>query len=158
VPNKYPIVLIVEDRPEVSLVWRRALEAYSEFGQIEIWAVDNLAHAKQRCLEIPPPDLILLDLRLTDSKDIETLAAIEDLKRGNPDVCVLIISGHLTEDLVKLAIESGAHGVQEKMGMTRSAELWSVINTAVQHAPPNAQKAIPYLANLIEKLSQTFII
>lgn len=156
--NKIPIVLIVEDRPEIAKIWTNALEEYAAFGKIEIWHVDNLADAKRRSIEIPPPDLILLDLRLTDAKDIETLAAIREFKKGNPDLCVLIISGYLTPDLAKLAIEQGAHGIQEKMSITRTAELWAVINSAIQQAPPNARKAIPYLGNIIEKLSQTFII
>lgn len=156
--NKKAIVLIVEDRPEMVTVWRRALEAYSEFGQMEIWHVDNLADAKRLAFEIPPPDLILLDLRLTDSKDVETLAAIDHFKVGNPDVCIMIISGYLTPELAKMAIAQGAHGIQEKMSMTRSAELWTAISAAIQKAPPKAQKAIPYLTNLMEKLSQSFII
>lgn len=152
--RKKPIALIVEDQGGIRAVWRRALEPLD----MEIWEADNLREALEMSSKIPPPDLILLDLRLGDSNDMSTIGAIPTFKKGNPDVVIIVISGYATPEIATLAIQQGAHGIREKLDMNRSAELWAEIQLALKSAPKGAQKALEFTSDLIAKLSKTLVL
>lgn len=141
--------LIVEDRPEVAQIWQRALE---NLGMTVKWA-STLAGAKQLSKEIPPPDLILLDLGLTDSPSKDTVEAIDELKQGNPNVVVLILSGLLTPELVASALAKGAHVAIEKLEIQQQQDLWNAILVAKEKASSEGQNALKSTSELIKKLT-----
>jgi DNA-binding NtrC family response regulator len=145
-----PVVLIVEDRPEVADLWTRHLEPL----QMEIRHALTLADAKILSKRVPPADLILLDLRLTDSRDENTLCAIKELTELNPNCAVLVLSGYVTPEMTKLAIEQGAHQVIEKQNIQRASDLWGFIKSYLGKAPQSVQKRMACTSDLIEKLSQ----
>lgn len=147
-PHK-PVALIVEDRPEVSTMWAHYLEELD----MQVRIAPNLASAKSLSKEIPPPDLIILDLRLPDAHDIDTIGAIKELITPNPDCGVLVISGFLTPALTKLALEQGAHSAMEKMDITRGADFWGGIKKMLAVAPKNVGKRLKETGDLIERLS-----
>jgi DNA-binding NtrC family response regulator len=142
--------LIVEDRPEVARIWRRYLEPL----EMEIRWAETLADAKAQSRKLPPPDLILLDLRLADSKDEETLKSIKELTELNPSCAVLVLSGYVTSEITKLAIEQGAHQVIAKLSVQRADDLWNFIKTFLDKAPQSVQARMARTATLIEKLSK----
>lgn len=144
-------VLIVEDRPEISLIWKKHLKA--KIGnQADIREARTLADGISLSKKIPPPDLILLDLGLTDSNPIQTIAQQHILKASNPNVVLITITGLVTPELAEMTIENGAHAVAHKLNIQCSSDLWDVIQSAVDKAPPNAQKAIVHTSEIIARL------
>jgi DNA-binding response OmpR family regulator len=104
--TRAPIVLIVEDEPQVSTVYARALASYAS----EILRADTcarglaLAQARQ-------PQLILLDHKLPDGWGADALArlrAIGVLAR------VILVSGYLTDAVTERARRLGALDVLDK--------------------------------------------
>lgn len=144
-----PVALIVEDRPEVSTMWANYLKDLN----LQVRIAPNLASAKLLSKEIPPPDLIILDLRLPDAHDVDTLASIKELTAPNPDCAVLVISGFLTPALTKLALEQGAHSAMEKMDVTRGIDFWGGIKKMLENSPKNIGKRLKETGDLIERLS-----
>lgn len=132
------------------MLWERSLEPLG----FDIRKAANLADAKIQAKRIPPSDLILLDLRLPDSNDASTIASIEELKALNPDCVVLVISGFLTPDLSKLAIEQGAASAIEKLSVTRAADLWEHFKRAIGNKGNGVQKRLACTMDLIERLSK----
>lgn len=146
--NHKPIILLVEDRPEVRYLWECALKRLD----VEVWEAPTLAEAKILCLKIPPPDLIFLDLRLGDSEAIETIEGIEDFREGNPNVVVVIVSGYLDKKTITRAFEKHVQGVWDKNNVLYQKDLWNVIKHAINKAPEGAKERMNYLSMLIEKL------
>lgn len=144
-----PVALIVEDRPEVALIWQKYLQPL----EMEIRVALTLADAKIQSKVLPPPDLILLDLRLTDSKDTETLASIRELTAANPACAVLILSGYVTPEITEIAIREGAHQVMSKLAVDRAADLWGFMKNYLSKASPSVQKRMAHTSELIETLS-----
>jgi len=60
-----------------------------------------------------PPDLVLLDIWLEGSK-LDGIAVLDEIKRREPEVPVLIISGHGTIETAVAAIRKGAYDFLEK--------------------------------------------
>lgn len=145
-----PIALLIEDSEGVAITWKRALEEIYEIK----WA-DTLRKGVIMCSEIPPPKLILLDLRLGDSDDIATINAITTLQKLAPDCLVIVMSGYITPELLSLAIAKGAHGVHEKLSIKRSEDMWNSIQEAMLKAPPNVQKAAEFTRDIISRLTKT---
>lgn len=143
------ICLIVEDSIVVVEVWKEALKPL----QLEIWHCDNLVEAKLLCQKIPPPDLMLLDLRLIDAHDIDTVRAIKDFKIFNPKLIILVLSGYLNPDLIELALKQGATDIEEKSKVMRRQDLWTSIQKALAKAPQDSRQRMKFTADLIEKLS-----
>lgn len=143
--------LIVEDQESVAYVWSMCLE---KLEMVVRWA-RSLEEALEMALILPPPDLILLDLRLDDSGDLNTIRHIKDLKKGNPDAVVLVVSGYLTKELTEEAIKQGAAGAHEKMTMTRFIDLWACIADALTRAPANVQANMKFTSDLIASLTET---
>lgn len=141
--------LIVEDNQLIVEIWTKSLKPLG----FEIWTCDNLVDAKRLCNKIPPPDLMLLDLRLVDAHDIDTIQAIKEFKNANPDLIVIVISGYLNPDLIELAMKQGADDVKEKNVMVNRQNLWKMIQTVLSKAPKNPTKQMKFTADLIEKLA-----
>lgn len=147
-----PIALIVEDSEPIARIWQECLE---EIG-MDTRVCGTLAEAKILARRIPPPDLLLLDLRLTDSfVPLKTVEGINELKANNPNMVVLVISGLITPEVAKVAIEKGAHAVIEKQALQTQKDLWMRIEEALKLAPPKAKDAMAYASSLIAKLTHS---
>lgn len=83
-----PVILVVDDEPEVRALLRQALATYC------VVEAANGKEALER-LAAKPADLILTDLRMPVMDGFELLAAV---RRQFPDLPVLAISGFLDED------------------------------------------------------------
>lgn len=145
-----PLVLIVEDRPEIAAIWASHLEPLD----FTIVQAKNLDEAYIELSRIPPPDLILLDLNLGPLESAEhTVQQISKMKKFNPDVVIIVISGVITQDLAITAISQGASSVNDKLDMTSQVALWNEIQKSLSKAPEKAKKLFCHSLNLLEKIT-----
>jgi DNA-binding NtrC family response regulator len=93
-------VLIVDDEPDVVANWSRVLE---RDGHRCLGATDG-QHAL-RLLEAEHPDVVLTDLQMPGADGIAVLRRSTDL---DPDVAVLVITGHGTVESAVEAMRLGA--------------------------------------------------
>jgi DNA-binding NarL/FixJ family response regulator len=96
--------MIVDDHPVV----RRGLRAFLE-TQPGIVVVGEAGDGKEalRVSATETPDLILLDLHLPDASGSEL---IPEMRRWNPEVKVLVLTGFAARNEVVPAIQAGADG------------------------------------------------
>jgi two-component system cell cycle sensor histidine kinase/response regulator CckA len=95
--------LLVEDNPgDVDLVKER-LSSVPEYA-FELTCVSHLSEAVD-VLRSSHIDAVLLDLSLPDSKGIETVRRVRE---ASEDVAIVVLSGHATEELRRLALREGA--------------------------------------------------
>src|SRR5262245_16588631 len=122
-------ILVVEDHPESVELLRMILEdeGYSvqsvETGRRAIQAVSAQSSEE---IPDPPPDLILLDLRLPDMTGVEV---VRELQEKLPEVPpVVFLSAGSPQSLKEAARSVGAAAVRKPFNLD---ELFEVINSAL---------------------------
>lgn len=101
-------ILIVDDERDIR-------ELVSDILEDEGYAT-RLAGNSDDCmaaLNAEPPALLILDIWLKDS-DMDGIDILKRVKRDNPDVPVVIISGHGNIEIAVAAIKQGAYDFIEK--------------------------------------------
>lgn len=93
-------ILVLEDHPLISMVIEDVCKDMVPHAQLIV--LTNLLQAREHVFE--RPDLIIFDLTLTDSRGKET---IEWLDSMFPNVCGLIYTGFVSEDIKARAEQSG---------------------------------------------------
>ncbi|MEL6317477.1 MAG: sigma-54 dependent transcriptional regulator, partial [Pseudomonadota bacterium] len=101
-------VLIVDDEPDIRTLLGDIL---SDEGHETRMA--DTADAALREINLRRPDLIVLDIWLQGSR-MDGIEVLKSVKRDNPDVPVLIISGHGNIEVAVAAIRQGAYDFIEK--------------------------------------------
>ena len=96
-------ILIVDDERDIR-------ELISDILGDEGYATRLAANSEDCMREInaEPPALIVLDIWLKDSK-MDGIDILKTVKRDNPDVPVVIISGHGNIEIAVAAIKQGAY-------------------------------------------------
>ncbi|MEC9372870.1 MAG: response regulator transcription factor [Planctomycetota bacterium] len=97
-------ILLVEDHDFVADALKTRLELETDFecvGRLE--RADDLARAAREL----NADIVLLDIEMPGSDPFE---AIEDLKRTNDRVKVIMLSAHVRDHYINMAVEAGAWG------------------------------------------------
>src|SRR5262245_6221560 len=122
-------ILVVEDHPESVELLRMILEdeGYSvqsvETGRCAIQAVSAPSSDE---ISDPPPDLILLDLRLPDMTGVEV---VRELQENLPEVPpVIFLSADTPQALKEAARSVGAAAVRKPFNLN---ELFEVIDRAL---------------------------
>ncbi len=120
-------ILVIDDEPQV----RRAICQMLVRGGHEVLeatdGVDGLAVARAE-----RPDAVITDIMMPNKEGIET---IRDLRRDDPDLPILVISGNSGSALyLQMATLLGAHAALQKP--FRSAELLAAIDQLLR--PPTA--------------------
>lgn len=123
-------ILIVEDQDAVIAIWKHFLHPIN----CDLLIAKTFADGKS-LLELYHPDLVLLDLRLTDSTVDETISRIKVLKELSPLSTIVVISGYVTPAMAELAINQGAEKVIQKEDVRCQTELWAVIIAAIKGKP-----------------------
>jgi DNA-binding response OmpR family regulator len=146
-------ILIIEDRDEVAKLWAAFLKPLGA----QICMAETFAEGLRMMREgpYPYPDLVLLDLGLTDSRDPRvTIRRISELKEIHPHVVMVVISGLLTPELTRLAFDNGAAEARIKIEVTSQRSMWETIQAALQRAIQCKEKK-PHEAifDLVEDLS-----
>ena len=101
-------ILIVDDEQDIR-------ELIGDILRDEGYTVRLAANSDQCMAEInaEPPSLMILDIWLKDSR-MDGIDILKTVKRDNPDVPVVIISGHGNIEIAVAAIKQGAYDFIEK--------------------------------------------
>jgi two-component system, OmpR family, KDP operon response regulator KdpE len=130
-----PLVLVVEDEPEMRRLLRHTLRAHG-FEVVEAaTAREALAHAASR-----NPDLVLLDLGLPDMDGLEVTRAL----RRNRRTPIIVVSARGQERDKVAALDLGADDYLTKPFGT--GELLARMRAALRHAGPGPEAPLAYEA------------
>lgn len=101
-------ILIVDDERDIR-------ELISDILQDEGFSTRLAANSDECMAEInaEPPALMILDIWLKDSR-MDGIDILKSVKRDNPDVPIIIISGHGNIEIAVAAIKQGAYDFIEK--------------------------------------------
>ncbi len=101
-------ILIVDDERDIR-------ELISDILQDEGFSTRLAANSDECMAEInrEPPSLMILDIWLKDSR-MDGIDILKTVKRDNPDVPIIIISGHGNIEIAVAAIKQGAYDFIEK--------------------------------------------
>ncbi len=101
-------ILIVDDEHDIR-------ELISDILEDEGYTTRLAGNSEEAMTEIndEPPSLLILDIWLKDSK-MDGIDILKTVKRDNPDVPVVIISGHGNIEIAVAAIKQGAYDFIEK--------------------------------------------
>ena len=101
-------ILIVDDERDIR-------ELISEILQDEGFTTRLAANSDQAMAKVnaDPPALMILDIWLKDSK-MDGIDILMSVKRSNPDIPIVIISGHGNVEIAVAAIKQGAYDFIEK--------------------------------------------
>jgi len=97
-------ILIAEDHTILREGLRALLSAHDEF-RIKGEAQDG--REALQSVEKLRPDLVLMDLSMPRTNGLE---AIKDIKKGHPEVKVIALTVHKTEEYIVAALDAGADG------------------------------------------------
>jgi len=102
----FPSLLIVDDEPSI-------LQSLSGLLSDEGFAVTTAVNGYEalKIIETESPDLVLLDIWMPGIDGIETL---QEIKKENPNIQVIIITGHGTIETAVKATKLGAYDLIEK--------------------------------------------
>jgi DNA-binding NarL/FixJ family response regulator len=102
-----------------------------------VGAADNAPDAIRRFKELQP-DLVILDLALTEGSGFDVLNAL----RGRPGSAgIIVYSGHDTDPYRKRAIASGANAFVSKSGVRQ--ELFSLVRSMTRQPRPSSTELPP---------------
>jgi DNA-binding NtrC family response regulator len=101
-------VLVVED--ELLIRWAIS-ETLSDAGHIVIEAANALTAVQALTNSVDPIDVVVLDYRLPDSRDLALLAAI---RRLSPRSAVVMMTAYGSPELTQSALDLGASQVMYK--------------------------------------------
>ncbi|UXN04455.1 MULTISPECIES: LuxR C-terminal-related transcriptional regulator [unclassified Bartonella] len=136
-------VLLIEDDP---MVYRRlkVLLLAMGYGENGIIHATTLNEARQYVASLPKIALALVDLGLPDGNGIDL---IRELRAGDSDLGVLVISAWSTQDIIFAALHAGATGyiVKERDDLELALALRSVIRGGAPIDPFIARKIIEEL-------------
>ncbi len=102
----FPSILIVDDEPSIL----QSLGGLLEDEGFEILTATN-GYEALKIIDLQFPDLVLLDIWMPGIDGIETL---KEIKKGNPSIQVIIITGHGTIETAVKATKLGAFDFIEK--------------------------------------------
>ena len=97
-------VVIVDDH---ALIRQSLVSLLGSDGGFEVVGEAGDGMEAIRCVENHKPDLVLLDLAM---RGINGMQAIREIKRRFPEVKILVLTVHKSEDYVLEAFQSGADG------------------------------------------------
>ncbi len=140
-------ILIVDDDENCAKLWHRVLEGMAD----KFITAASLEMAIARMGDIPPPDLVLLDLKLPPYDAEHTLSAVAALREFNPSLKVIAISG-MTEAEIDAAIASTGAAVQavvRKGDMESQSNLLAAVRGLLSTGSPKS--AIQTVQDAIDK-------
>ena len=101
-------VLIIDDEKDISLLISEILNDENYITESAI----NSSEAIKKYISFKP-DLIILDVWLGKS-ELDGIELLQEFKKLNPSLPIIIISGHGTVDMAVKAIKNGAYDFLEK--------------------------------------------
>lgn len=108
-PSPGFVLLMIEDNQDDRHLLSNLLEGQKESPCNVVFA-GSISEAG-RIAESESPDIVLLDLNLSDSHGLETIGRVRSLVPGVP---IVVLSGHVEEGLALAAVREGAQDFLEK--------------------------------------------
>lgn len=96
-------ILLVDDDRNCMELWARMLHGL----RADILFAASVQEAMQRMGTIPPPDLVLLDLKLPPYGPEHTLSAVNAFREFNPNLAVVAISGMTLDAILQVVASVG---------------------------------------------------
>ena len=135
-------ILIVDDEADLRNLLTSVLEDQYEVAQ----AVNGAA--LQKAFAQPPPDVVLLDVKLPDADGLELLPQI---KKRWPDTEVIVLTGHGT---ISMAVEAGRGGAYNFLAKPfENEKLLADVKCAVERNEQNQENSA--LRRALETMSGT---
>jgi DNA-binding NtrC family response regulator len=129
--NAKPRVLIVDDEER----FRTTMAKLLTINGLEVTAVGSGKVALEE-LKANPYDVITLDIRMPEMSGLEALA---EIKKVNPEVEVIILTGHASVDTAVEIMKLG--GYEYLLKPTSTEELMNKIDAAYERKLTREQKA-----------------
>src|SRR5437879_2585125 len=117
-----PTLLVVDDEPAIQHAFKRAFRG----GELVVRTAETAAEAVEAFTR-ERPDVVVLDVRLTDATGLETFHRLRAIDARVP---VILVTGHGTTDLAIEAIKEGAF--EYLLKPLELADLRAVIERALQ--------------------------
>lgn len=94
-----------------SALFREGLAALLRASGIDV--IISAARVDEICEQVKadPPDVVIMDLRMPPSFTDEGLIAARRIRKGHPDIGVLVFSGHVELSIAALLFEEAPHGL-----------------------------------------------
>lgn len=140
-------VMIVDDHPLFRDGLRTLLQQQSDFTVV---GEAGTVAAAVRLAQDVQPDVILMDLSLSDGGGVEATRQIVALR---PQVHVIALTVHDAPELLAAMAEAGAHGYILKG--TRATELIRAVRTVVATGVALSPEVVPDLLQQYRRLAQT---
>jgi DNA-binding NtrC family response regulator len=135
-------ILIVDDEADLRNLLTSVLEDQYEVAQA------NSGAAVQKAFAQPPPDVVLLDVKLPDADGLELLPQI---KKRWPDTEVIVLTGHGT---ISMAVEAGRGGAYNFLSKPfENEKLMADVKCAVERKEQNQENNT--LRRALETMSGT---
>ena len=135
-------ILIVDDEVDLRNLLTSVLEDQYEVAQA------NSGAAVQKAFAQPPPDVVLLDVKLPDADGLELLPQI---KKRWPDTEVIVLTGHGT---ISMAVEAGRGGAYNFLSKPfENEKLMADVKCAVERKEQNQENNT--LRRALETMSGT---
>jgi DNA-binding NarL/FixJ family response regulator len=121
-------ITLVEDQPEIRENWTRLINSFPDFV-----CMQSCVSAEEALRAIPanPPDVVLMDIFLPRMSGIE---CVKKLKALLPELQIVMLTAVDDDELVFLALESGADGFLLKL--TRPDDLRSSLLDVLKGGVP----------------------
>ena len=119
-------ILIVDDEPDI----RDVISAILNDEGYKTTCVSNAQEAQAK-INIEIPSLIILDIWMRDST-MDGLSLLNWIKDSNPEIPILMISGHGTVEIAVNAIKAGAYDFIEKP--FKSEKLLFMVSRALENS------------------------
>lgn len=150
-----PCALVIEDRPEVAKMFQMTLERLDLY----VCTAANLSEAEGFLRQQPPPDLVLLDLNLTETETAAyTVTRIPWIKSFNTEMMLLVISGVLTPELIQRATTAGAALTVSKIELQKQIDMWHAIETCLEKAPEATRERLAHPVKLLKQFASTLTV
>lgn len=145
-------VLIVEDQPMCAEVVRQFLEPYSSSIHYAETLEDAFRYAEK--LQF---DLIVLDLRLSDSTADNTIECIGELNALQSNCAIVVMSGMTPEDYFhRRSVAAGAQAfIPKSRSFTRNGIAIAIVAALRAKGLSDTNERIKANVELLEKLAQS---
>ena len=131
-------ILIADDHPLFRLALRQAVAGVAEEARID--EADSLEAARNKLLESPDTDLVLLDLHMPDSHGLVGLAS---LRAEFPACAVVMISAHDDPATIRRALAYGAAGfIAKRAGLAELQTGLRAVLACEQWLPPDLRDSV----------------
>lgn len=145
-----PRCLLIEDDPALAGLWVQYLTQHG----VEVEAVMKINDGMEAFARIPHPDLVILDLRLPDSRSaMDTLDFVPKMRAIHPGAMILTATGYATPELAQKAVRVGVDAFLDKCVMGTEKGCMEAIAAFLKRPTASSRESAEGNLGLIERLT-----